>query len=237
MYRPFRLALVAVALSLTALVAACESGPPRGRRRHEIHPEQDDPLLSGRRGANDRADDRWSIEGMLPRSGDPARPNVMVEVSVVDAAQASRLDAGVSVRGSFVRGVVSLGADVRAGRGSSRARTSSSTFIVVQAGSYGSISLTDDIRRLCGPYQGIQVAVLGVRGDTVDVELAPFVAPTTVRGQQLQGGTRVSLPSGASMVIGGFEQSETRSSGGWGSTHESSRSRSTIAVLTVRILG
>ena len=232
-----RLPIAALALTLTALAVACETGPPARRRRHEIHPEQDDPLLSGRRGANDRADDRWSMESMLPRSGDPDRPNVMVEVSVVDSAQASRLDAGVSVRGSFVRGVVSLGGSVRAGRGGSRARTSSSTFIVVQAGTSGSISLTDDIRRFVGPYQGIQVAVLGVRGDTVDVELAPFVAPTTRRGQTIQGGTRVSLPSGASMVIGGFEQSETRSSGGWGSTHESSRSRSTLAVLTVRILG
>jgi hypothetical protein len=39
------------------------------------------------------------------------------------------------------------------------------------------------------------------------------------------------------MVIGGFEQSESRSSSGWGHTREHESSRSLIAVLTVRIIG
>ncbi len=239
-------ALVFSSVFVAASVAGlgCESGPaerrpPRRPRPHEIHPEQEDPLLSGRARANDApgGEDRWSMDAML-RSGDPDRPNVMVELAVVDQTQARRLDVGVSVSGSFVHGVVALGGSVRAGSNRSRARTSSSTFVVVQAGSWGSISLTDDARSLCGPWAGIQVGVLGIRADgTIEVELAPYVSPTSRRGEQLRGATRVRLPSGASMVIGGFEQSESRSTSGWGHTREHESSRRLIAVLTVRIIG
>lgn len=220
------------------LVAGCVGGEPRrpgGSDERRIEPEYG----SERRATEpDPRSGSWSVDAHVPRSGDPARPNVKVEVTVLDVASARELVVRGRVQGGLVRGVVDLRATFEAGAREGRARSRSSTFIVVQAGRAGAITLSDDARRLCGPYAGLHVHVVSADlGHGVTLALGAYAAPTAVPGESVEGATEVTLAPGQAVVLGGVQQSDARESRGLGHHAERESSRELLVLLTVDVIG
>src|SRR5262249_54033442 len=128
---------------LLFFLAGCASSTPH---RPEPPPQGQAPDAERDALAGSREPDPFDIDSALPRSGDPARPNVKVEVRVVDVLSEQGLSIRGGVRGSIVQGVLDLRAGLEAGGGRVRARSSTSTFVVAQAGRSASLMLTDDAR-------------------------------------------------------------------------------------------
>lgn len=215
------------------LLPACLGTPPHRPEEGRTRPPRPEPEAP-RRPAR-AADDPWSIEAELPRSGDPARPNVKVELGVVDLVEARGLSVRAGVRGSIVQGVIDLRGSVSAGARDGRARTRSATFIVVQAGRSGLIQMTDEARGLCGPYQGLEVHVLSAGPDGARIALSA-VAPGA-RGDRVGTATEVEVAPGQAVVLGGYEASRSEESRGPGRFDEASERRRTLVLLTVDVLG
>lgn len=224
-----------LALALTlALLAGCVGGEPR--RPGGPEPRRIEPEYGAERGPAEERDDRFDLDAALPRSGDPARPNVKVELTVIDVISARGLSVGAGVRGSVVRGVVDLRASLSAGGGEARARSRSSTFIVVQAGRAGTLTLTDDARRWCGPYAGLHVHVLGASAEGVTLALGPYASQTAVRGQVVEGATEVTLGPGEAVLLGGSSSSDEREGRGLGRHDERGEARDLVVLLQVDVL-
>lgn len=229
MARPRRLL---AALPLT-LVAACAGGEPRrpgGGEPRRIEPEYAEP-----RPAAQAEPDPFSVEAVLPRSGDPARPNVKVELTVVDVVSERGLAVRAGVAGSPVRGVVRARAAISAGQ--ARARTRTSTFVVVQAGGAGAITLTDETRRWLGPWAALEVHVLSASSEGVRLAVGPYIAPGARRGDVVAGGAEVSLLPGEAVLLGGSSQRDEREARGLGSHAERSEARDLLVLLQVDVLG
>ncbi|MCO5168994.1 MAG: hypothetical protein M9894_21850 [Planctomycetes bacterium] len=219
---------------LVTLLPACAGGEPRrpgGGEPRRIEPEYGEARAA-------RAEpDPFSVEAALPRSGDPARPNVKVELTVVDVLSERGLAVRAGVRGSVVRGVVNARAALSAGAGQARARTRSSTFIVVQAGRAGAISLTDEARRWLGPWAALEVHVLGAGPEGVRLAVGPYVAPAARPGEVVAGGTEVTLAPGEAVLLGGASQRDDREARGLGGYAERSEARDLVVLLHVDVLG
>ncbi len=229
----------AFACALAVLLAGCLGGQPRRATAPEGRGggvEAGEPLLMGREAG--RKDDKWSVDAMLPRSGDPARPNVKVELSVVDVRSSRGLFVSAGVRGSLVRGVVNLRATLSARSRSGRARSRSAQMIVVQAGHVGTIQVSRQLGPFVGPHNALSVFVAGVDANgAVDLDIAPYTSTTSVPGEQLHGATRVRVLPGQAVVVGGLSSSydaEGRSLGGY---RGASGSRETLVLLSVDVLG
>src|SRR5690606_37423385 len=108
-------------------------------------------------------------DAALPRSGDPTRPNVKVELTTLDVVSSRGLFVRAAARGSVVRGVVNVRAALSAGAGQARARSRTATFVVVQAGRAATIALTDEARRWCGPWAALHVEVVRASVDGVEL--------------------------------------------------------------------
>lgn len=216
---------------LLALLCGClgtePHRPEEGRTRPPREPEPEP--------ARRAEPDPFSLEAMLPRSGDPARPNVKVELGVLDVVAGQALSVRARARGSLVRGVVSLSGSVSGGSGAARTRTRSSTFIVVQAGHAGSIALGDEARALCGPWQGLWVEVR--RAGPEGVLLAISALAPGARGDRVGVASEVEVQPGQAVVLGGHEETRQAESRGLGRHDEASSSRQTLVVLTVDVLG
>lgn len=223
----------AVALAL-ALVAGCVGGEPR--RPGGSEPRRIEPEYGAEREPARAEPDPFDIDAALPRSGDPARPNVKVELTVVDVVSSRGLSVRAGVRGSVVRGVVSARAALSASGGEARARSRSSTFIVVQAGRAGTLTLTDDARRWCGPYAGLHVHVVRASPEGVTVALGPYVSETAVRGEVVEGAAEVSLGPGEAVLLGGSSSSQEGESRGLGRHDERAAARDLVVLLQVEVL-
>lgn len=234
----------AAPLALTALLlAGCVGGDPHrpsdrqpGREPFGAPVELADPdRPGGDREARDRDD---PIVAALPRSGDPARPNVKVEVQVTDVASSDGLRLRAGVRGSLVRGVVNLRLVARGAAGSTRSRSQTSAFVVVQSGSVGSLWLSGDARRLAG-VEGLSVAVewADAASGEAEVAIAPYAAGTAVRGETIAGSTRVRVRRGEAVVIGGLSQRDARERRGTGRFDERRTRRDLLVLLVVDVLG
>ncbi|MEW5852907.1 MAG: hypothetical protein AB2A00_29260 [Myxococcota bacterium] len=182
-------------------------------------------------------DDEFSMERALPRSGDPARPNVKVELGVVDISSRAGVRIETTLAGGVVRGVVDLAAVVAAGAEDGRARSRTASFIVVQAGSTGSIMMSEQAQVLAGPYTGLQVTVLRASSDEVELALAPFASTTSIPGEQLEGATQVTVRAGQALVLGGTSRQVQRRSGGLGGWSQEDSRRETLVLLMVHVLG
>lgn len=227
-------------LTLTLTLSGCMGGPPRNperaqRARYSAY--DDDGAYAASSATSARSEDRWSVEAMLPRSGDPQHPNVKVDLSVMDVRSHDALWVSAGVRGSIVRGVINLRAAFSAGSERGRHKSQATSFIVVQAGREGMIQFTQEARFSVGTYQGLRVLVHRASPEGVDLELAPYVSPTTVRGEHVSGATRVTLAPGQGVVIGGFTQSRQSEHSGLGHRSGSSSQRETLVVLSVDVLG
>lgn len=223
--------MLRLATALALLLTGCLGGEPRrpgGSEPRRIEPEYGEPRQA--------EPDPWSIDAELPRSGDPLRPNVKVELTVVDVASARELVVRGRVQGGVVRGVVDLRAAFEAGAREGRARSRTSTFIVVQAGRAGTLALSDDARRLCGPYAGLHVHVLGASEDGVRVAIGAYAAPTAL-GDTVEGATEVTLAPGQAVLLGGTTEEDARESRGLGHHAEREGARQLIVVLQVDVLG
>jgi len=185
-----------------------------------------------------RDPDRFSIEAALPRSGDPEHPNVKAEVSVIEVSRRGGLAVSAGVRGSVVRGVVSLSAVARARAGSSQRRSTRTSFIVVQAGRYGSIQLSQDAYSyLGGAYQALEVQVLEASPERVRLALAPVTTLGRGDRERLALATEVTLAPGQAVLLGGFSQSESSEGRSLGRYAERTREREVVVLLTVDVLG
>jgi hypothetical protein len=162
---------------------------------------------------------------------------VKVELSVVEVSDSRALHVRAAATGSIVRGVVDVKAAVRLSGGRVRARSRTSTFVVVQAGHAGAVALSDDARRICGPYAGLRVHVLGATPSSVELEIAPYVAPTTVEGEMVQGATRVRVTGEEAVLLSGHGAERDRSSRGVGHASDESERRELVVLLTVRVIG
>jgi hypothetical protein len=222
-------------LSLALLLGGCVGGEPR--RPGGPEPRRIEPELAPERRPAAVEPDPWSIEGALPRSGDPARPNVKVELTTLDVVSSRGLVVRAGARGSIVRGVVDVRAAVSASAGETRARSRTATFIVVQAGSAGSITLTDEARRWCGPWVGLHVEVLGASPAGVRVAIAPYVSPTARRGEVVEGATEVTLQPGEAVLLGGSSTDDARETRGTGGFAERAERRELLVLLRVDVLG
>lgn len=218
------------------VLLGCGGGAPRdphdGPRGHDPSAP---PEYADDRPAR-RADDPWSIEAQLPRSGDPARPNVKVEVQVVDVVSRQGLRVRASLAGRVVRGVVDLRAGLSAGGGSSRARSRTSTFVVVQAGREAEVALSQESRWLVGPYQALWVHVVRAGPDGAEVDVAP-VSPTARPGEAAALATRVFVRPGEAVLLGGVSEERQGESRGLGRHDEASERRELVALLLVDVLG
>lgn len=221
--------LLPLLLALSGCLGTPAHRPEEGRTRPP-RPEPEEP-----RRARPAAEDPWSIEAELPRSGDPARPNVKVELGVVDVVDARGLSVRASVRGSLVRGVLNLGGSVSGGSRQARARTRSSTFIVVQAGRSGLIQMFDEARALVGAYQALEVDVLSAGPDGARIAL--WAVSPGARGDRIGTATEVEVAPGQAVVLGGYEESREEESRGLGRHDEAGGSRQTLVLLTVDVLG
>lgn len=226
--------LLGVTLSSLLLAACVGSSEPR--RPGEGGTPQARPTSTDRTGGA-RDPDRFSIDAALPRSGDPARPNVKAEVSVIEVERRGGLAVSAGVRGSLVRGVVSLQAVARARAGSSRRRSTRTSFIVVQAGRSGAIQLSEDAYSYLGGYQGLEVEVLEASPERVRLALFPVASLGRGNRERLALATEVTLAPGEAVLLGGFEQSDEREGQGFGSYREGSARRQVVVLLTVDVLG
>src|SRR5438552_1931244 len=109
------------AILLFFLAAGCASG---AAHKPVVPPHGEAPNDEGDALAGSREPDPFDIDSALPRSGDPARPSVKVEVKVVDVVSDRGIAIRGGVRGSIVQGVLDLRAGIDAGAGSVRARSS-----------------------------------------------------------------------------------------------------------------
>jgi hypothetical protein len=221
---------VLVIASLLASVG-CVGGEPRRPERKSPYGEPD----YGDGPARD--EDRWSVDAHLPRSGDPAHPNVKEELSVVDVRSSDDLFVGGAVRGTVVRGIVRTRAVFAAGARSGRASSRTASFIVVQAGRSGQIQMTREARMCVGTYQGLWVHVVSAGPEGVELSLDPYVSPTARPGEHVSGAGTFRLAPGQSAVIGGFEGSRQAERRTWGSYGSSSSSQNTLVLLSVDVLG
>lgn len=225
------------ALVVLVLLTACGGGAPRdpndGPRGHDPSAP---PEYAEDRPAPRPQDDPWSIEAQLPRSGDPERPNVKVEVQVLDVVSRERLRVRASLAGRVVRGVVDLRAGLSAGGGSSRARSRTSTFVVVQAGREAEVALTQESRWLVGPYQALWVRVVRAGPDGAEVDVAP-VSPTARPGEHAALATRVFVRPGEAVLLGGVSEDRQAESRGVGRHDEAGERRDLVALLLVDVLG
>lgn len=223
----------AVVVLLVAL-AGCVGGEPRrpgGSELRRIEPEYG----PDRRAAAEP--DPWSVDAALPRSGDPTRPNVKVELTTLDVVSTRGLFVRAGVRGSIVRGIVNVRAALAAGAGETRARSRTATFVIVQAGRAGAIALTDDGRRWCGPWAGLHVEVLRAGPEGVHLALAPYVAPTARPGEVVEGATEVTLQPGEAVLLGGSSSDDARETRGTGGYAERAERRELLVLLQVDVLG
>jgi hypothetical protein len=226
------LALGALALSgLTACVGSSEPRRPGEGREPRRWEESTD--RTG--GARDR--DRFSIEAALPRSGDPARPNVKAEVSVIEVARRGGLAVSGGARASVVRGVVKLSAVGRARSGSSKRRSTRTSFIVVQTGRTGLIQLSQDVYSYLGGYQSLEVEVLEASPERVRLALVPLVSLGRDNQERLALATEVTLAPGEAVVLGGLSQSESAERRGVGTYREREARREVVVLLSVDVLG
>lgn len=228
------------------LLVGCAEAPPR-------NPNDGDPTrtVAGAERTPSREEepprperDPWSIEAMLPRSGDPERPNVKVEVTTLEVASSRGLAVRGGVAGSVVRGVV----DLRAAGASreARARSSTSSFIVVQAGREGHLVVEDQARARIGlgPSQALWVHVVSAGLDGVELEVAP-VSRTTRPGERVALATRVRVAPGEAVLLGGMSQRDEREGravgvdrrGGTATSGEASSRRELAVLLVVDVIG
>lgn len=217
-----------------ALLTGCVGGEPR--RPGGSEPRRIEPEYGAEREPVGAEPDPFDVDAMLPRSGDPARPNVKVELTVVDVVSSRGLSVRAGVRGSVVRGVVSARGSLSARGGEARARSRSSTFVVVQAGRAGTITLTDDARRWCGPYAGLHVHVVAASREGVTLALGPYVSQTAARGEVVEGATEVTLGPGEAVLLGGSSSSDEREARGLGRHDERSEARDLLVLLQVDVL-
>tara|TARA_R110002072_G_scaffold288122_2_gene454199 strand:+ start:2129 stop:2851 length:723 start_codon:yes stop_codon:yes gene_type:complete len=228
-------ALVVISLTSLGLSGCVGSSEPR-RPGEDGEPQRWE--TSQDRTGGGRDPDRFSIEAALPRSGDPERPNVKAEVSVIEVARRGGLAVSAGARGSIVRGVVNLSAVVRARAGSSRRRSTRTSFIVVQAGRSGSIQLSQDAYSyLGGAYQSLEVQILEASPEQVRLALVPVTSLGRGDRERLALATEVTLAPGQAVLLGGFSQSESREGRGLGRHRERSAEREVVVLLTVDVLG
>jgi hypothetical protein len=227
-----RLLLFVLCLMSTACVGNSEPRRPGEGGTPQSRPESRDRTGGGRDG------DRFSIDAALPRSGDPTRPNVKVEVSVVEVERSGGLVVAAGVRGSVVRGVVNLSVGVRARSGSSRRRATTTSFIVVQTGRSGAIQLTQDAYAIIGGgYQSLEVEVLEASPERVRVAVSPVVSVGRGGFERLAAATEVTLAPGQAVLLGGFSQSDEREGRSLGRYGERHSAREIVALLKVDVLG
>ncbi len=214
-------------LSLALLPGGCVGGEPR--RPGGPEPRRIEPEYGPERRAPEH--DAWSVEADLPRSGDPARPNVKVELTTLEVTSTRGLVVRLGARGSVVRGVVDVRAAVSASAGETRARSRTTTFLVVQAGREGALVLSDEARRWCGPLAALHVAVLRASPDGV-VHLA-----LAGRGGSADAATEVTLQPGEAVLLGGSSAEDVREGRGLGHHAERADRREVLVLLRVDVLG
>jgi hypothetical protein len=178
--------------------------------------------------------DPWSVDAMLPRSGDPERPNVKVELSVLRTRSSRDLWVRGAVRGTVVRGVVNVRAALAASARASRQRSQTSAFVVVQEGREGLVQISHEARPYCGSWTGLAVFVHDATRDGVDLMVEPYVGRTP--GEWVAAATTVRVGPGQALVIGGVESSDDREDRGWGLHDESSRREQVLILLQVEVL-
>lgn len=216
-------------IALVALtLAACVGGEPRrpgGGEPRRIEPE----YAEAREPAG--ADDRWDVDAALPRSGDPARPNVKVALEVLRVSSERGLGIRWGARGSLSHGVVSLRAALAASAEATRSRSATSTFIIVQAGREGLLALTADARRWCAPLSGLHVVVVRATPEgAVELDLVG-------RGGGVEAATSVTLMPGQAVVLGGSREERADERRGLGGHEDRTMSDETLVLLAVEVIG
>jgi hypothetical protein len=201
------------ALLIVGTLLGCGSAEPRQPQppRHKTwedegadpwdHPENTTPRAASsapRRSTSSAPGDEPA------RPPAPARANVKVELSVVDVISWDEVKIRGGIRGSCVRGVVSLTGWLVGGKSKGGSKTTTSQFIVVAPGSQGSIEVSDpSVRALCGDsWSLLRVAVIqAAETGEIDLAIDPLVSPT--EEGRLTLATRVRVSAGEALVVGG----------------------------------
>ncbi len=202
-------------LALALVAPGCGSAEPHQPQppRHKTWEDEgldpwDHPEATTRppRDVGPAPDDRGAGAKAPPKAttAPAARANVKVEVSVVDVISWDEVKIRGGIRGSVVRGVVSLTGWLSGGKSKGGSRSRTSQFIVVQAGREGSLEVQEpSVRELCGGNWSIlRVAVIEAndRGE-VDLAIDPLVSQHDE--SRLTLATRVRVTPGEALVIGG----------------------------------
>lgn len=229
----------ALLLSVVTLSPACVGTGPHGAQAPRHHDDSDDELYDRQSfpEPTTRPPRDPGAPDALPSSGDPARPNVKVELTVVDVISWDEVKIRGGIRGSVVRGVVSLTGWLSGEKAKGAARSKTTQFVVVQAGHEASISLSDPaVRELVGPYAALRVAVIeATPAGEVDVAVDPLAAPDADGGQMTLA-TRVHVGAGEALVVGGHRSEGEGEEQGPGGAEEGKRRHDQLAILKATVV-
>ncbi|MEZ0230921.1 MAG: hypothetical protein ACAI25_20045 [Planctomycetota bacterium] len=132
---------------------------------------------------------------------EPARPNVKLALVVYDVISWEDVKVRGGLRGSPVRGVVSLTGWL------AKAKSASRTETVVAAGREGQLDVAEAVRSLTGGTPGYRVAVLD-SNEKGELEVAVSAVGAPGEEAQVAAATRVRLGAGEALVVGGHRSEE-----------------------------
>jgi hypothetical protein len=206
--------LIAVAF----LCVSCASSEPHDPKppKHKTWDDDDGPSKTDfperttpeRTTQEPRDADAIVLPKKPPAPVEARRPNVKVELTVVEVISWDEVKIRGGVRGSIVRGVVSLTEWLKDGKSKAGSKRGTSQSVVVESGHEASIELQDPaLRALVGDCTALRVAVLDAndRGE-IDVSIAPLAAGTD-EGQIVLA-TRVRVAPGEALVVGGHRSED-----------------------------
>ena len=224
-----RRSLVPLLLGLTA----CVGGSPR----QPGDANQPRPAWAERQPVEDRAraePDPWSVDAELPRSGDPERPNVKVELTVLETRADRELWVRGAVAGTVVRGVVNVRAALAGAARSQRQRSQITSFIVVQEGRSAAIRVSEEARPYCGAWNELAVFVHDAGPSGVELSVEPRFGRS---GGDVAAATTVRVAPGQALVIGGVDQQANVEQRGVLRHDERASRRQVLVLVQVEVLG
>ncbi len=135
------------------------------------------------------------------KKAEPVRPNVKLVLAVYDVISWEDVKIRGALRGSPVRGVVSLTGWL------AKAKSASRTETLVASGREGQVEVAEAVRSLTGGTAGYRVAVLD-SNEKGELELAVTAVGAGTDDAQVAPATRVRLGAGEALVVGGHRSEE-----------------------------
>lgn len=178
--------------------------PPKEERRPPRHTWDDDEIrrIDFPESTTPGAPGAAATPGAAPRPrAEPARPNVKLALVVYDVISWEDVKVRGGVRGSPVKGVVSLTGWL------AKAKSASRTEALVASGREGALDVDESLRALTGAMASFRIAVLDAN-EKGELELAVTALASATDDAQVAPASRVKLAPGEAIVVGGHRSEE-----------------------------